>query len=83
MSKRDKLIDKILKGKSNITPSEAVKILESLGYIASGPAGGSSHLTFRKADTPSITIVLTQNPLKPYMVSKLQTALIIEGYRYE
>ena len=80
MSKRDKLIEKILKGKSNISPGEAVKILENLGYIASGPASGSSHLTFRKPDTPSITIVLTQNPLKPYMVSKLQTALIIEGY---
>ncbi len=80
MSKRDKLIQKILTGKSAISPDEAIKILESLNYIAAGPAGGSSHLTFRKPDAPSVTIVLTQNPLKPYMVTKLQAALKLEGY---
>ena len=80
MSKRDKLIQKILKGNSNVTPEEARKILENLGYISTGPAGGSSHLTFRKPDRPSVTIVLTQNPLKPYIVAKLQSALKFEGY---
>ncbi len=80
MSKRDKLIQKILKGKSEITPDEAAKILESFGYTATGPSGGSSHLTFRKPDRPSVTIVLTQNPLKPYMVAKLQAVLQFEGY---
>lgn len=75
MSKRDKLIQKILKGKSEISPSEAVKILELFGYVAEGPSGGSSHLTFRKPNTMSVTIVLTQNPLKPYMVAKLQAVL--------
>lgn len=80
MTKRDKLIQKILTGTSNITPDEAKKILESLGYISVGPSGGSSHLTFRKIGRPSVTIVLTQKPLKPYMVAKLQTALKNEGY---
>lgn len=80
MSKRDKLIQKILKGNANISPDDAIKILESFGYVATGPAGGSSHLTFRKPDTPSVTIVLTQNPLKPYMVAKLQAVLKFEGY---
>lgn len=80
MSKADKLIQKILKGKSGITPNEARKILEMFGYVATGPSGGSSHLTFRKLNRPSVTIVLTQNPLKPYMVAKLQAVLQFEGY---
>ena len=106
MSKRDKLIEKILKGKSNISPNEAVKMSRNpslrtqcgnLGFLLllpplkcvsfwvtlRRPAGGSSHITFRKANAQSVTIVLTQNPLKPYMVSKLQTALKIEGYHYD
>lgn len=69
-----------MNGKSEITPSEARKILEMFGYVAEGPAGGSSHLTFRKLNAPSVTIVLTQNPLKPYMVAKLQAVLKYEGY---
>ena len=75
MTKRDKLIQKIISGKSDITPAEACKILDYYGYVASGPSGGSSHLTFRKLNRPSITIVLTQNPLKPYMVLKLQNMI--------
>lgn len=78
MSKKDKLIQKILNGKSAINPAEAVKILENYGYVATGPNGGSSHLTFRKLNRPSITIVLTQNPLKPYIVEKLQNAIKME-----
>ena len=78
MSKKDKLIQKILNGRSAISPSEAIKILESYDYIATGPSGGSSHLTFRKLNRPSVTIVLTQNPLKPYMVEKLQNVINME-----
>ncbi len=80
MSKREKLIQKILKGKSDISPDEAVKLLESFGYIGTSPKGGSSHITFRKLDCLSVTIVLTQNPLKPYMIEKLQAVLKNEGY---
>jgi len=79
MSKRDKLIQRILIGKSDITPEEAVKILKMLGFRASPT--GSSHLTFRKQNNQSVTIVLTQNPLKPYLVEKLQETLKNEGYR--
>jgi predicted RNA binding protein YcfA (HicA-like mRNA interferase family) len=79
VSKRDKLIQKILKGKTDVTPEEAVKILEMLEFTAS-PAGGS-HLTFRKPNCQSVTIVLTQNPLKSYLLDKLQEALKNEGYQ--
>ena len=79
MSKRDKLIQKIFKGNTDVTPDEAVKILEMLEFKAA-PVGGS-HLTFRKPNRPSVTIVLTQNPLKPYILEKLQEALMNEGYQ--
>jgi len=79
MSKREKLIQKILIGKSDITPEEAVKLLEMLDFHASPT--GSSHVTFRKSNSQSVTIVLTQNPLKPYLVEKLQETLKNEGYR--
>jgi len=76
---RDKLIQKIFEGKSDVSPEEAVKILELLGFRAS-PSGGS-HLTFRKLNCQSVTIVLTQNPLKPYLLDKLQEVLKLEGYQ--
>ena len=78
MSKRYKLIQKVLKGNSDVSPDEAVKILEMLDFSAS-PTGGS-HLTFRKQNRPSVTIVLTQNPLKSYLLEKLREALKNEGY---
>jgi predicted RNA binding protein YcfA (HicA-like mRNA interferase family) len=79
VSKRDKLIQRIFDGKSDVTPDEAGKVLEMLGFNAS-PTGGS-HLTFRKPNSPSVTIVLTQNPLKSYLLEKLQEALRREGYQ--
>ena len=79
MSKKDKLVAKILKGGTNISPEEASKILIDLGYKASSPSGGSSHVTFRKENRLPVTLVLTQNPLKPYMIQKLQLALRLEG----
>jgi len=78
MSRREKLIHKILKGNSDVTPDEAVKILEMLDYRATPTSG--SHLTFRKLSSPSVTIVLTQNPLKQYLIEKLQEVLTQEGY---
>jgi predicted RNA binding protein YcfA (HicA-like mRNA interferase family) len=79
VSKHDKLIQKIFRADAGITPHEAVKILEKLGFKAS-PASGS-HLTFRKSNRPSVTIVLTQNPVKSYLLEKLQEALTNEGYQ--
>jgi len=79
VSKRDKLIQKILQGKTDVTPDEAVKILKMLDFTAS-PSGGS-HLTFRKPNRQSVTIILTQNPLKSYLLEKLQETLKNEGYQ--
>ncbi len=79
MSKRHKLIQKIFQGDSDVTPDEAVKILEMLGFRA--VSNGGSHLTFRKQNRPSVTIVITQNPLKPYMLEKVKEVLKDEGYK--
>ena len=78
MSKRDKLIQKVFQGNTDLTPNDAVKILELLGYKAA--LAGGSHLTFRKLNRPSVTIVITQNPLKAYILEKLQEVLKNEGY---
>jgi hypothetical protein len=80
MSKRDKLIQKILKGTSIITIEEAEKILLFLDYIAEQPASGSSHITYRKKDCNSVTLVLSQKELKDYLIKKLQEALRKAGY---
>ena len=81
MSKFEKLIKKIFEGKSDITPDEALSILNKLDFKAS--VTGGSHRTFRKHNRQSITIVLTQNPLKPYLVEKLQDVIKQEGYQNE
>ena len=81
MSKREKLIQRIFKGNSDVSPDEAMKILEMLGFRAATTSG--SHKTYRKQDRPSVTIILTQNPLKSYMLNKLQDALKCEGYTYD
>ena len=81
MGKHEKLIKRIFEGKSDITPDEAVNILNKLDFKSS--AIGGSHRTFRKPSRQSITIVLTQNPLKPYLVEKLQDMLKQEGYTNE
>lgn len=71
MSKRDKLINKILK-EQDITYSDAEKILVSFGYIPCAPQGGSSHITFRKSGSEKITLVKTQNPVKKYLIRQLK-----------
>lgn len=74
MTKRDKLIQKILEGK-RISYSDAEKILISLGYIPKMPSGGSSHVTFRKNNCEQITLVKTQNPLKDYLMKQIREVL--------
>jgi len=81
MSKHEKLIKRIFESKSDITPDEALNILSKLDFKASATSG--SHRTYRKPNRQSITIVLTQNPLKPYLVEKLQDTLKQEGYNNE
>jgi predicted RNA binding protein YcfA (HicA-like mRNA interferase family) len=79
MGKYEKLIKRIFEGKSDITLEEAMNILNKLDYKSTPTSG--SHRTFRKSDRQSVTIILTQNPLKPYLVEKLQEMLKQEGYR--
>jgi predicted RNA binding protein YcfA (HicA-like mRNA interferase family) len=79
MSKRDKLIQRIFKESSDVTPEEAMNLLKTLGFKAAPTSG--SHLTFRKPNSMSVTIVITQNPLKSYLLEKLQETLKNEGYQ--
>jgi len=74
MSKRDKLIQKILDGKP-VTYAEAENILIYFGYNPRPPRSGSSHVTFEKSETKGITLVRTQNPLKPYLMKELKEAI--------
>ena len=50
MSQFDKLIQKILDEK-DITYQESEKALLYLGYIARAPKGGSSHITYKIAQS--------------------------------
>jgi predicted RNA binding protein YcfA (HicA-like mRNA interferase family) len=79
VSKHDKLIQKIFRADADVTPNEAVKILKKLGFKATPTSG--SHLTLRKSNRPSVTIVLTQNPVKSKKIKKLQETLTNEGYQ--
>ncbi len=78
MGKREKLIKKILESRSVVRIEDAINLLIFLGYYAEKT--GSSHETYRKDDLPSVTLVLTQKELKPYMVEKLKDALRKAGY---
>ncbi len=82
MSKRDKLIQKILNGQS-IDFKDAEKLLTDIGYVSEYPQGGSSHKTFRKKGCEKITLVSYQGPIKQYALKLIQQALINEGYTNE
>ena len=56
MSKWDKLLQRILSLDKDMLFEELQKVLESYGYIATAPKGGSSHYTFRKQGCQPITI---------------------------
>ena len=81
MGKHEKLVKRIFEGASDITLNEAINILTKLDFKST--VTGGSHRTFRKLNRQSITIVLTQNPIKPYLVEKLQDILRQEGYYNE
>lgn len=74
MTKRDKLIQRILDGK-RVSYNDAEKILISLGYLPKMPSGGSSHVTFRKNSCEQITLVKTQKPLKDYLMKQIREVL--------
>ena len=56
MPQFDKLLQRIRSLDRVMRFEELRKVLEYYGYHMSGPAGGSSHKTFRKSGSPPITI---------------------------
>jgi len=62
-----------------ISYKEAEKVLLSLGYDNRYPNGGSSHISFRKENRTTITLVSTQEPLKRYLYRKNTKRNIIGG----
>jgi predicted RNA binding protein YcfA (HicA-like mRNA interferase family) len=77
MGKRSKLIQKIMSF-GNVSYKEAEKVLLSLGYDSRYPNGGSSHISFRKENRTTITLVSTQKPVKRYLLEKIQNAILLE-----
>ncbi len=79
MTKKDKLIQKILENKK-ISTDEAIKILINLGFKSKTRIrSGSSHKIFTKEEM-TITLVLNRKELKPYQIQDLQEILKKEGY---
>ena len=67
MSQFDKLLQRIRSLDKNMRFDELKKILEHYGYTMSGPAGGSSYKTFRKAGCYPITIPQHEPIKKAYV----------------
>lgn len=63
MSKWEKLLERISNMSKDVRFDEIKKILESYGYVANIPRGGSRHWTFRKQGKPPMTIP-KDNPIK-------------------
>lgn len=63
MSRWQKLLIKINSLSKEVRFDELRKVLESYGYRMDAPSGGSSHRTFRKAGSRSLTIPVS-NPIK-------------------
>ncbi len=79
MTKRDKLIQKILAGKK-ISNDEAIKVLITLGFQGRiRIRSGSSHKIFTKNEM-TINLVLNRKELKLYQLQDLQEILKKEGY---
>ena len=74
MSQFEKLLKRILSMDKNMRFEDLRKVLESYGYIMTGPAGGSSHKTFRKAGKIPITIP-QHDPIKRAYVEKVKEVI--------
>jgi predicted RNA binding protein YcfA (HicA-like mRNA interferase family) len=61
-----------------VSYKDAEKVLLSLGYDNRYPNGGSSHVSFRKENRTTITLVCTQDPVKRYLLEKIQNAILLE-----
>ena len=71
MSQFDKLLQRIRSLDKNLRFDELRKVLESYGFTMNGPAGGSSHKTFRKDGETPITIP-RHDPIKKAYVEKIK-----------
>lgn len=76
MSKRDKLIQKILKG-DNVTYSDAKNILTELGYELDVTG---SHHNFRKEGQPKTITLKKRTQLISYQIRLVQEVLKNHGY---
>ena len=74
MTQFDKLLKRIYALDKNMRFHELQKVLEYYGYSMSGPSGGSSHKTFRKAGKVPITIP-QHEPIKHAYVEKVKEAI--------
>ena len=61
-----------------VSYKEAEKVLLSLGYDNRYPNNGSSHISFRKENRKTITLVSTQETVKQYLLEKIQNAILLE-----
>ena len=74
MSKKEKLLKKILGGKSDksITWDEAVSVLETAGFLNEG--GKGSHNNFRHPDGRKVNIP-RRNVIKPIYIKQIRLLL--------
>ncbi len=77
MSQFDKLLKRIKSLDKNLRFEELRKVLEYYGYTMSGPAGGSSHKSFRKKGKTTITIP-QHNPIKRAYVEEVKAIVEAE-----
>jgi len=79
MTKKDKLIQKILENKT-ISTDQAITLLLYFGYEER--SGKGSHVTYTKAEN-SMTLVRERKELLLYQLKHLKTILESEGYTNE
>jgi predicted RNA binding protein YcfA (HicA-like mRNA interferase family) len=77
MTKQQKLIQKVLEGKT-ISTDEAIKLLLDLDFIKHNQNSGTSHVTYKKG-REKITLVLNMKELKKYQIKLLQETLKINN----
>ena len=82
MSQFDKLLQRIRSLDKDLRFEELKKVLEHYGYTMSGPAGGSSHKSFRKPGKATITIP-QHYPIKRAYVEEVKSIVESEAERDE
>ena len=82
MSQFEKLLWRIRTLDKDMRFNELKKVLEHYGYVMEGPAGGSSHMTFRKEGKEIITIPI-HNPIKDVYVRKVRDIVESEESKNE